>query len=127
MAPISKNARQAFADWGKKGGRARARNVTPAKRAAIAALAARSRWGRAKEPAPESIRLQSVRWDDPVWLEEVLSEGSTQNWKLLYHRIADHPFGETAAALAKVLGSVQIYGITPLWKGLLKRAQGTVL
>lgn len=124
MAPLAKSARRAFAEWGRKGGRARARRVAPARRAAIAALAARSRWRRKAQPSPDSIRLQHIHWEDPVWLEEVLSDGGPTEWRLLYQRIADHPFGETAVALAQVLEFVQAYGVTPLWKGLLQRVRG---
>jgi hypothetical protein len=71
-----------------------------------------------------SIRLNEARWDDPVFLEEVLSLGSLELWKKLYRRLADRPFGKTKEALIRVIDSTHIYGATFLWKGIINTLQG---
>lgn len=94
-------------------------------RHAIAAQAARARWGKGRSDfLPASVRLNSPSWDDPVYLEEVISDGGLSEWRELYHRISEHPFGETAHALGRVVRSVEIYGSTNLWRALLRNLQG---
>lgn len=70
------------------------------------------------------IRLKNPSWSDPVYLEEILAEGNLEAWRQLYHRVADHPFGETSEALEKVIANVEIYGATHLWRGLLGNLRG---
>jgi len=71
-----------------------------------------------------SVRLERASWDNPVYLEEVLSYGALREWKELRRKIADHPFGAEARALEKVLAATDIYGVTSLWKGILGYLQG---
>lgn len=115
-----------FEECGRRGGQTRARRLNRLKRSFIAKQAAQSRWQRFR-PAPQpfySVRLQNPAWDDPVFLEEVVSEGGLLEWRELYQHLADRPFGPTAQAVERVLASTQIYGATPLWKGLLMGLQG---
>lgn len=125
MKKVSRQALQAFKKWGKKGGRTRARNLSLAKRRAISRHAAQMRWGRqAEETAMPSVRLEGAIWDNPVYLEEILSYGSLRDWRELRERIADRPFGSEAAALEKVLGAADIYGAVALWKRVLGHLRG---
>lgn len=115
-----------FEQWGRKGGRKRARRLSAMERSAIASKAAKARWGK-NRPASKttfSIRLDNPGLDDPVYVEEVLSEGSLEEWRRIYQQIADRPFGPTAEALERVLSATQIYGVTPLWQGILRTIQG---
>ena len=72
-----------------------------------------------------SVRLDGIRWDDPVYLGEIVNEGGPKEWSLLHQKVADRPFGAEAVALLKVLSSEEVYGVTPLWKGIVRRLQGT--
>lgn len=123
----SLNSRRFFEACGRRGGQKRARRLAPFKRSAIAAYAANARWRRADSPSQPmpSVRLDHPQFSDPVYLSEVLEEGSLSYWREIYRRIADQPFGPTANALEKVLSSSQVYGVTPLWKGLLRNVQGS--
>lgn len=115
-----------FEQWGRKGGRKRARRLSAMERSAIASKAAKVRWGQNK-PAVKpisSVRINKPEMDDPVYVEELVSEGSLEDWRRMYRQIADQPFGPTAAALEKVLSSTQIYGVGPLWQGILRTLQG---
>ena len=71
-----------------------------------------------------SVRLEEPDWEASVYLEEVLAGGGLKEWRELYCRVADHPFGVVADALERVVRSVQIYGATPLWQGILKNLRG---
>ena len=71
-----------------------------------------------------SVRLNNPAWKDPVYLEEILADGGLAEWRQLYRRVADHPFGETAQALEKVAGAVAIYGASRLWMSLLNHLRG---
>ena len=125
MKPLSKRALAAFTEWGRLGGKHRRRALPPGLRRAIASRAARARWGtKEAPPSLQSVRLENPAWDDPVFLEEVLTEGDLSDWRELYRQIFDRPFGETAQALERVVASVTIYGAAPLWRGLLKNLQG---
>lgn len=86
------------------------------------------RWRRnaTKKQWPKSFRLQAPLFSDPVYLEEVLNDGTIDLWREVYLEIADKPFGEVALVLEKVLSVTKIYGITPLWQGLLKRLRGAM-
>jgi len=115
-----------FKAAGKRGGQKRAKNLSPGRRSEIAARAARSRW---KGPKAGSALMQSVRFDqpklsDPAYVEEMLLDGSLQDWRCLYEEVSDRPFGPAAAALKTVLSSTKHYGVTPLWSGLLRNIQG---
>lgn len=68
--------------------------------------------------------MDETSWDDPVFLEEVLAEGSLTAWRELYLSLEDQPFGPSAQALQKVLAATKIYGAVPLWKGILGGLQG---
>lgn len=129
MKPLSPQTRRAFAQWGARGGQARARRLAAPQRRTIAAQAARARWQTAPPSTGDraSIRLNAPYWDDPVYIEELLSEGTLHDWRALYQRIMDHPFGRTATALTQVLAANTLYGVTPLWRGLLAGAQGAAL
>ncbi|MBF0104741.1 MAG: hypothetical protein HQM16_05380 [Deltaproteobacteria bacterium] len=72
-----------------------------------------------------SVRLKKTQWDDPVYLEEVLTYGGVHDWKALWQIITTHPFGSVAEALERVLNATPIYGITSLWKKLLNNLRGT--
>lgn len=127
MSKISPQIQKAFARWGRSGGQLRAKRLSSSQRSQIASQAARARWkskaASANEDRP-SIRLQDANWNSPVYLEEILSDGSIADWRALYRRVADFPFGETADALARVLSAAHIYGVTPLWQGLLRTVRG---
>lgn len=130
MQRLSEPARRLFAQCGQRGGRIRARHLAPSRRAAIAAQAARVRWQKplSETPSMTSVRLATANWEDPVYLAEVLTEGTLSDWRALYHRAANYPFGATSQALAKVLHEGEtIYGVTPLWRGILRRIQGNSL
>ena len=125
MAKKSKHSRSFFERAGRLGGKKRAQRLSSSQRSLIAAQAARARWGKTlfSDPTLPSTRLSHIQWSDPVYLEEVLSEGSLEAWRELYVQLADHPFGLVAQALQKVLAANLMYGITPLWKGLLHGLQ----
>lgn len=122
---LPKAARRLFVKWGRRGGKSRRKALTAVQRRAIAAKAAAARW-RQEDSARlmPSVRLEKPSFHDPVYLEEILSEGALPEWRELYRQIADHPFGETARTLEKVVASVKIYGATRLWQSLLKNLQG---
>lgn len=125
MGHLGKRTRCLFAQWGKEGGERRKKALDAGERRAIAVRAAQARWGeRRSDFSPASVRLNNPSWDDPVFLEEVIADGGLPEWRELYHRIAERPFGETADALGKVVDSVQVYGATNLWKALLRNLQG---
>ncbi len=126
MAKVSKNDRNLFVRWGKVGGKTRAKKLSRVERSRIASHAAQIRWKSAKNNFNQliSIRLNEARWDDPVFLEEILSEGSLESWRELFRQLIDHPFGKIAEALSRVVNSTQIYGATPLWKGIINTIHG---
>lgn len=126
MKSLPKATRRFFEEWGSQGGKKRTKRLSSRRRSFIASRAARIRWGKTAGSMDKmpSVRLQTPAWDDPVYLEEILSEGGIEEWLHLYHLIADHPFGETAAALEKVVTFSHIYGATNLWKGLLSDLRG---
>lgn len=96
-------------------------------RSAIAIHAANARWGASKRPSSHfmpSVRLENPSLDNPVYLEEMLSEGAWRDWHILYRCVANEPFGDTACALEKVCSSTKIYGATALWLGILRSLQG---
>ncbi|MDO8461721.1 MAG: hypothetical protein Q7S98_02555 [Deltaproteobacteria bacterium] len=129
MKPVSKKIMQAFKEWGEAGGKKRAKNLSSSARQAISRHAAEIRWGLQKAPESpmSSVRLNEAVWENPVYLEEILSYGSLRDWKELRRRIADRPFGAEADALEKVLQATNIYGTTSLWKAILGRFQGGFL
>ena len=128
MQRLSEPARRLFVQYGQRGGRTRARRLGPSRRSAIAARAARARWQKqSQNPSMISVRLAAADWADPVYLAEILSEGTLSDWRVLYRRAADRPFGTTSQALTKVLHAESIYGVTPLWRGILRRIQGNYL
>ena len=128
MKPISEKTRYFFKECGRRGGRTRAAALSCARRAEIARHAASLRWAkRARGRGPSflvSTRLREPRWNDPVYLEEILAYGTLEDWREIYRRLANHPFGEEAQALQKVCNAVRIYGATPLWKGIVQTLQG---
>ncbi len=129
MKKISQNTRKLFERWGKRGGEARSKKLSSHERSVIASKAARSRWKndqRTSTPALPSIRLENADINDPVYLEELFSEGTLADWKDIYRIVSDRPFGETASAVEKVCSSVRIYGITKLWQGILRTVRGGI-
>lgn len=130
MGKVSNQIQKTFARWGRSGGQLRAKRLSSSERSHIASQAARARW-KSKLGLPRgehlSVRLHRADWANPVYLEEVLSDGSLSDWRALYHRVADFPFGDTASALARVLEASAIYGVTPLWQGILRTARGGVM
>ena len=124
MRRIPKATQKLFKHWGSAGGHKRRKALSPAHRSLIASQAARARWKGETLSSVQSVRLKEVRWDEPVFIEEILAEGGLPAWRELYHRIVDFPFGETAEALEKVVHSVTLYGATHLWKSLLKNCRG---
>jgi len=128
MRRISREYRHFFQECGRRGGLRRARRLSPVERSAIAAHAAQARW---KRQAPSSTPMASVRldragWEDPVYIEELVAEGSLADWKQIYRKISDEPFGSTARALERVLASTEVYGVNALWRGILSMLQGPV-
>ena len=123
---MSKKALRAFQQWGKSGGKKRAKNLSSSARQSISGGAAEVRWGQKKtgETPMSSVRLEGAFWADPVYLEEILSHGNLSDWKKLRRKIADRPFGVEAAALEKVLRAVDIYGTISLWNGILNHLRG---
>ncbi len=109
-----------FKASGRRGGQKRARNLSPERRSEIASRAANARW---KKPH-KSVRFDAPSLDDPTYLEEVLLEGSLDDWNRIYEEISDRPFGATAKALGRVLSSTRYYGVSPLWAGILRGVQG---
>lgn len=127
MTKLSSEIQKVFVQWGRSGGKLRAKRLSSSQRSLIASRAARARWrgqAAAVVSAPSSVRLQQADWDSPVYVEEVLSDGGILAWRALYRRIFDFPFGGTAEALARVLASSEMVGVTPLWKGLLGSVRG---
>lgn len=116
-----------FQECGRRGGEKRAQRLSSQERSSIAIKAASTRWGHQPPPTRQmaSFRLSQPSWDDPLYIEEILSKGSFSDWKQIYQRISDKPFGPTATALSKVLEATQIYGITPLWRGILLNLRGS--
>ena len=130
MGQISRKTQQLFERWGQRGGRARARRLSSLERVAIAANAARTRWNRGNAISPvflSSVRLEDGELDNPVYLEEILSDGTWEDWKRIYQIISDRPFGDTAVAVEKVCSSVKMYGVAILWQGILRSVRGGVL
>lgn len=126
MKGLSPRGRDFFRKCGRRGGRIRARRLAPARRSAIAARAAGVRWDREALALMQSVRLDRSLLEDPVYLEELLQEGSLSDWRTVYRELADRPFGPTARALQQVLASTHTYGVTPLWQGILRTVQGAV-
>lgn len=131
MSKLSPQIQKAFASWGRTGGQKRAKRLSPSQRSSIASQAACARW-KVKSASSgsanhSSVRLQHADWSSPVYLEEVLADGSLSDWRALYHRIADFPFGKTADALSRVLLSSELYGVIPLWRGILQSVRGGTL
>ncbi|OGQ23249.1 MAG: hypothetical protein A3I05_04000 [Deltaproteobacteria bacterium RIFCSPLOWO2_02_FULL_44_10] len=124
-AGLKKNL-ASFQKWGAKGGKKRAQTLSSSQRQHIARQAALKRWqtqGKRDISLP-SVRLDEGRFSDPVYVEEVLLYGNVNAWKELRRLIADRPFGVESVALKKVLERTHIYGVTPLWKRMLKQLQG---
>ncbi len=121
---LQKNMRF-FSNCGRKGGLKRALRLSKPERMAIASKAAKARWDKAppQQKLMSSVRLNQPQLHNPVFLEELLSEGSLDQWTLLYQMIADFPFGPVTFSLERVLSSTKIYGVTRLWKGILKGVQ----
>lgn len=117
---------KSFVKWGGIGGKKRARRLSTAARSSIALRAARARWEQAtpNKPGLESLRLNNPQLTDPTYIEEILGDGTLEEWKPLFDEVINHPFGQTAMSLHRVLASSRLYGITPLWRGLLCAAQG---
>ena len=125
MKYLPKTAQVIFKKWGKQGGNARNKRLSPSQRHSIASHAALVRWRKnSVVPPMPSVRLSSLSWKNHVYLEEVLAEGSLSDWRQLYQQIVNYPFGEVAEVLERVVNSVTIYGATRLWKGLLACLQG---
>lgn len=116
-----------FAECGRRGGLKRARRLSPLQRSLIAARAAAARWGKKSTAVNmlSSVRLATPNMTDPAFLEELLSEESLKQWQQLYCKIADRPYGAETVALEKVLSATKIYGITPLWRGILRNIRGS--
>lgn len=115
-----------FKACGQKGGKARARHLSAARRSAIAARAAHVRWKKPVEGTSlmPSIRIENPALDNPAYVEEILCEGSLEDWKAIYHCIIDRPFGPEAQALEQAIASTSAYGVIPLWRGLLQTVRG---
>lgn len=127
MVRISPKTRRLFADFGRRGGVKRCRSLSGFERSRIAKKAAMARWGQVSQKIMTSIRFDKPDLTNPAFLEELLAEGSLDDWKILRCEVANRPFGLSAVALKKVMSSTKIYGVTPLWKGILKNAQGGFL
>lgn len=128
MRQLTRQAREYFKLCGKNGGNKRKKRLSAARRAEIAKLAAQSRWSDRGKVNKESgsIRLASPEWSEPVYIEEILSEGGIKEWAILYNLISEHPFGKIAKSLERVVSSTHIYGATNLWRSLLVGLRGMV-
>lgn len=73
-----------------------------------------------------SVRLKSTELNDPVYIEEILSDGTWENWRRLYQIILNYPFGNTSVMVEKVCSSVKMYGVSTLWQGILHLVRGGV-
>lgn len=126
MSRFSPGSIRFFEACGRRGGQVRAGRLSSFKRSVIAAQAASARWGRSRPASGgmNSVRLNEPRFADPVYIGEVLEEGSLTDWREIYLRVADRPFGPTAHALERVLSHGETYGVTPLWKGILRTVRG---
>lgn len=127
MPALSSKTKSLFIRYGRRGGLKRATSLSKIDRSMIAKNAAKARWNKSLHSSPQlmpSIRLNQSNLADPTFLEELLQEGSLKDWKSLYEEIADKPFGPVSEALERVLFSTKIYGVTPLWKGILKVVRG---
>lgn len=115
-----------FKEWGRRGGLKRAQGLSRALRTQIAVKAVQARWKKHKvsRQALFSIRLRAPDLNHPSFLEELLLDGSLEQWVPLYKEISNYPFGTIASTLEKVLASTEMYGVTPLWRGILKNARG---
>lgn len=115
-----------FVNFGRIGGRTRARNLSPDRRSEIAARAARIRWKNAgmHQSLMPSVRFTAPSLDEPAYLEEVLLEGGLRDWRRIIEEISDQPFGPLASALERVLACSHHYGVIPLWSAILRRIQG---
>lgn len=126
MKKLSVKTREYFEHWGRQGGERRTKRLSAGRRSLIASHAARIRWGKPERLTKymPSVRLQAAGWGDPVYLEEILTQGGVEEWRRLYHLIAEHPFGETAKALEKVVTFSHVYGASHLWHSLLDNLRG---
>jgi len=113
-----------FKRWGRMGGKKRAKQLTATRRSEIAKLAAKVRWMKPDASSDLSVRLNESNFDDPVFLEEVLSDGNLVEWKKLYDRLSEFPFGKTADALDRLLAHHYVYGSSLLWQAILESLQG---
>ncbi|MBI4211047.1 MAG: hypothetical protein HY540_00270 [Deltaproteobacteria bacterium] len=117
--------RRFFQEAGRKGGLKRSRRLSAATRTHIASQAAKARWKKQEDDTSlASIRFDDPQLESPAFLEELLSEGSWREWRVLHEAIKERPFGTVALSLGNVLASTKIYGVTHLWKNFLKREQG---
>lgn len=121
-----RQTRLKFQEWGREGGHKRAQRLTRIQRSKIASKAAKTRWNFLKKDF-QSVRWQHASYENPTYLQEILSEGNLNDWKILYEKIADGPFGIVATSLEKALRSEKIYGVTPLWQNLLNNLRGGFL
>ncbi|MBI3541361.1 MAG: hypothetical protein HY073_04410, partial [Deltaproteobacteria bacterium] len=102
--------------------------LSPVERTSIASRAALARWSsQGSSSLMKSVRLDQPNLEDPVYLEELLLEGSLEDWRRLYQKIMNEPFGSTAQTLQRTLSSTHIYGVTALWKGIFRGLQGNFL
>ncbi len=125
MSKLSHQVQKTFARWGRSGGQKRAKRLSSSQRSLIASHAARARWKIKPTSADHSsVRLQHADWSNPVYLEEVLANGTVSDWQALYRHIADFSFGKTADALSRVLLVSELYGVIPLWRGILRTSRG---
>ena len=126
MKIISKRALDTFKAWGKRGGKKRAQNLSSSRRRSISKHAACVRWASRKETetSMSSVRLKKALWEEPVYIEEILTFGGVGEWRELHRIVKDRPFGVEAIALGKVIHETNIYGTTVLWRGILKYLQG---
>ena len=127
MKRLQEKARRLFQTAGRRGGLKRAGGLTARRRRDIARAAAWARWRNASRKRGDflqSVRLQESDWTDPVYLEEVLSFGTLADWRKLLGHLHDRPFGAEAQALWRVCRATAIYGVTPLWSGILQSLQG---
>ncbi len=126
MKQLSAKTRKYFEHWGRRGGEKRTGLLSKEQRSLIASHAARVRWGK-QEKTHEimpSVRLEVAEWRDPVYLEEILTQGGVEEWRHLCHLITEHPFGETSKALEKVVTFSHVYGASNLWYSLLVNLRG---
>src|SRR5438552_18179785 len=78
--------RKLFENFGRIGGRKRARKLSPERRSEIATHAARARWKKneKQQSLMPSVRFSALSLEEHAYLEEILLDGGLADWKRIY-------------------------------------------